>query len=100
MPEHRELPPYRADAGLDFGIGFGVVIVAVVVVLATAIAVAHRDLASIAARDQAIAQTRHCGLPQHPGDRVVLVVHNRAGQLVATCTPIVDPMAPERGIKP
>lgn len=99
MHDGRELPPYRAQEGIRVGLGAWVTLITLLVFLAGAVAVALRDLRSIAARDEAIAQARACGLPKNPGDRVVLVVHNRGGTLVATCRPVADLMSPEKGIK-
>jgi hypothetical protein len=98
MPEARELPVYRASDGIEVGVWPWVLALAITLALTGAIVMAHRDLAAIAARDQAIAQARACGLPRNPGDRVVLVVHNRGGTLVATCRPVADLMSPEKGI--
>ena len=99
MREARELPPYRAGDGVEVGVWPWVLGLAITLALTGAIVLAHRDLAAIAARDQAIAQARACGLPKNPGDRVVLVVHNRGGTLVATCRPVADLLSPEKGIR-
>ena len=99
MPEHKELPPYRTADHIELGAWPWAVALFIVFALTAAVVIAHRDLAAIAARDQAIAQARDCGLPKNPGDRVVLVVHNRGGQLVATCQPVTDWRSPERAFK-
>jgi hypothetical protein len=100
MPDrlHIELPPYNREPE-KVGVLIWSALLVVVVGLVGAVVIAHRDLAAIAARDAAIAQARACGLPQNNGDRVVLVVHNRGGQLVATCQPVTDWRAPERAFK-
>lgn len=95
---HIELPPYSSQPE-KAGVLMWSVLLVVVVGLVGAVVIAHRDLAAIAARDAAIAQSRACGLPKHNGDRVVLVVHNRGGTLVATCQPLTDWRAPERALK-
>lgn len=96
------LPPYRADDDPASPWALGA-LAALVVGLVVAVVVAHRDLsavsARITARDSAIAAEHRCAVPSRDGDRVVLTVVNRGGQLVATCLPVTDWREPERAAR-
>lgn len=98
-PVEHPLPPY--DARLpSIGIAGWSIILAVLALLVGAVVVAHRDLSAvsqrISSRDAAIAEEHRCAVPARDGDRVVLTVTNRGGQLVAHCLPVNDWRAPER----
>lgn len=96
MPD-RPLPRYTDDRDVGGWVWWVLGVIGLAVVLPGFVAM--RDVRAIAERDAAIAAERQCPLPAKDGDRVAVVIRHRAGQLVATCTPLADTLSPERGLQ-